>query len=60
VGKKGSKVKVNFDEEDLKAFEELKKRFFSALSLQRLNTDKPFVLRVDASAYALGATLEDC
>jgi hypothetical protein len=26
--------------------------------LQRVNPDKPFVLRVDASRYAVGATLE--
>jgi hypothetical protein len=26
--------------------------------LQRVNPDKPFVLRVDASRYAIGATLE--
>jgi len=58
VGKKGSKVKIFFDKEDIEAFEELKKRLCSGLSLQRVNPDKPFVLRVDASGYAVGATLE--
>jgi hypothetical protein len=58
VGKKGSKQRVEFDEEDLKAFEELKKRLCEGLILQRVNPDKPFVLRVDASGYAVGATLE--
>jgi hypothetical protein len=58
VGKKGSKVKITFDKEDLEAFEELKKRLCSGLNLQRVNPDKPFVLRVDASGYAVGATLE--
>ena len=28
------------------------------LVLQRVNPDKPFLLRVDASRYAVGATLE--
>ena len=28
------------------------------LSLQRVNRDKSFILRVDASKYAVGATLE--
>ena len=58
VGKKGSRVKVEFSPEDVQAFEELKKRLCSGLILQRVNPDKPFVLRVDASGYAVGATLE--
>ena len=58
VGKKGSKVKITFDKEDLAAFEELKKRLCSGLILHRVDPDKPFVLRVDASGYAVGATLE--
>ena len=57
IGKKGSKQKVEFDQLDLKAFEELKRRLCSGLSLQRVNPDKPFVLRVDASGYAVGGTL---
>ena len=58
LGKKGSKQRVEFDAEDLEAFEELKRRLCQGLSLQRVNPDKPFVLRVDASGYAVGATLE--
>ena len=58
IGKKGSKQKVEFDAEDLAAFQELKNRLVSGLALQRVNPDKPFVLRVDASGYAVGATLE--
>jgi hypothetical protein len=53
LGKKGSKQKVEFDAQDLEAFEELKRRLCSGLSLQRVNPDKPFVLRVDASGYAV-------
>ena len=44
--------------DDQKAFEEIKMVLCSKLILQRVNPDKPFVLRVDASRYAVGATLE--
>ena len=57
-GKKGSKVRITWDEEDQKAFDEIKARVCSQLVLQRVNPDKPFVLRTDASQYAVGATLE--
>ena len=58
LGKKGSKAKITWDEDDQKAFEEIKSRLCSRLCLQRVNPDKPFVLRVDASGYAVGASLE--
>jgi hypothetical protein len=58
IGKKGSKFKIHFSAEELAAFEEIKKRLCSELLLQHVNPDKPFVLRVDASRYAVGATLE--
>ena len=58
LGKKGSRHKLQFNEEDIQAFEEIKKRLCSKLILQRVNPDKPFILRVDASRYAVGATLE--
>jgi hypothetical protein len=57
-GKKGSKKQIAWGEEDQKAFEEVKARLCSQLVLQRVNPDKPFVLRADASKYAVGATLE--
>ena len=58
IGRKGSKKRVEFDSADLEAFHELKRRLVSGLSLQRVNPDKPFILRVDASGYAVGASLE--
>ena len=57
-GKKGSKKAITWTEEDQKVFEELRRILSSKLELQRVNPDKPFVLRVDASKYAIGATLE--
>ena len=58
IGKKGSKHPISWEAEDQKVFEELKVRLCSKLGLQRVNPDKPFVLRVDASGYAVGACLE--
>ena len=60
IGKKGSKVTITWTPEDQKVFDEVKRRLCSGLSLQRVDADKPFVLRVDASGYAIGATLEQC
>ena len=57
-GKKGSKVRITWCEGDQQAFDEIKRRLCSQLVLQRVNPDKPFVVRVDASAYAVGASLE--
>ena len=57
-GKKGSKKKIEWSDSDIRNFEEIKKRLCTQLSLQIVNPDKPFVLRVDASQYAVGATLE--
>ena len=58
LGKKGSKHKISWTPEDQKLFDEIKNRLCSKLSLQRVNPDRPFVLRVDASGYAIGASLE--
>ena len=57
-GKKGSIVKVRWDEESVHDFEDTKKALCQALSLQNLRVDQPFVLRVDASGKAVGAALE--
>ena len=58
VGKKGSRRKNSWELADKEAFNEIKKRLLSKLFLQTVNPNKPFVLRVDASTYAVGATLE--
>ena len=58
LGKKGSKLPVTFTVEERRLFEELKRKLLSGLSLQAVNPDKPFVLRCDASKYAIGAALE--
>ena len=58
IREKGSKAVIGWDEADLEAFEAIKKVLCESLILQRVNPDKPFVLRVDASKYAVGAALE--
>ena len=58
VGKKGSKAVIGWDDADLEAFEAIKKVMCDSLVLQRVNPDKPFVLRVDVSKIAVEAALE--
>jgi hypothetical protein len=58
VGKKVRKIRVNVTKEDIVMFEKIKKILCEGLVLQRVNLDEPFVLWVDASRYAEGATLE--
>ena len=58
IGKKGSKAKIDWSTEDEQCFAEIKRRLCSNLVLQRVNPDLPFILRTDASGYAVGATLE--
>jgi hypothetical protein len=57
-GKKGSKKRISWKPSDIEAFEKIKSLLCGELILQHVNPDKPFVLRVDASQYAVGATLE--
>ena len=57
-GKAGSHVKIAWVEIQEQAFKNIKKLLLSELVLQRVNPDKPFVLRCDASSYAVGAALE--
>ena len=56
--KKGAKTQIVWEEADLAAFADIKKLLCQALSLQRVDPNKSFVLRVDASKYAVGAALE--
>ena len=44
--------------DEVKAFEKLKEALAKSLSLHHMQVDKPFVLRTDASGYAIGAVLE--
>ena len=56
--KKGSKKPVDWTPEDIKAFEELKSKLAQQLELFQLDPDRPFVMRCDASDFAIGAVLE--
>ena len=57
-GKKGSKFKLTWTDTEIAAFETLKRAMMEKLSLQVVNPDWPFVLRTDASGFAIGAVLE--
>ena len=57
-GRKGSKEPVEWKKEDIEDFETLRKTLLGGLSLQVVNPDRPFVLRIDASGRAIGAVLE--
>ena len=57
-GKKGSQLRVVWCADAETAFEITKVALCEALELQSVNADLPFVLRVDASARAMGAALE--
>jgi hypothetical protein len=56
--KKGSRTPIEWTKQDEWAFETVKAALSSQLTLQRMNPDKPFVVRTDASRYAAGAVLE--
>ena len=57
-GRKGSKKKLAWTPEAEDAFNSLKERLLGQLGLFMVDPDKGFVLRTDASDYAVGAVLE--
>ena len=56
--KKGSKKPIIWDDEANNAFEAMKRALLDKLKLWIINPNKGFVLRTDASDYAVGAVLE--
>ena len=58
-GRKGSKTKLAWAPEAKDAFSRLKERLLGQLGLFLVDPDKGFVLRTDASDYAVGAVLEE-
>ena len=56
--KKGSKKALVWNEESHRSFEGMKQAQLSAEGLHLLDPDRGFVLRTDASDYAIGAVLE--
>ena len=56
--KKGSKKALVWTEESDRAFEGMKQALLSAVGLHLVDPDRGFVLRTDASDYAIGAVLE--
>ena len=56
--KKGSKKALVWDADSDRAFEGMKQALLSAVGLQLVDPDRGFVLRTDASDYAVGAVLE--
>ncbi len=57
-GRIGSKEPVKWKKEYIEDFETLRKTLLGGLSLQGVNPDRPFVLRIDASGRAIGVVLE--
>ena len=56
--KMGSVVKVKWDADSMKSFEETKTAICKGLTLPNVRVEQPFVMRVDASGRAIGASLE--
>ena len=57
-GKAGSQRPVTFGPREKEAFQAIKDKLQGQLELYTLSPDRPFVLRVDASGWAVGAALE--
>ncbi len=58
-GKKGSVKPVEWDYDSRQAFENIKKALANGLEVYRIEPDEPFILRTDASDFALGAVLDN-
>ena len=56
--KKGSTKPISCTAEDQEIFDQLKERLCHQLGLHHMDPYRPFVLRTDASKYAIGAVLE--
>ena len=56
--RKGSKKALVWNDESDRAFEGMKQALLSAVGLHLVDPDRGFVLRTDASDYAVGAVLE--
>ena len=56
--KKGSKKALVWNDESHRAFEGMEQALLSAVGLHLVDPDRGFVLRTDASDYAVGAMLE--
>jgi hypothetical protein len=57
-GKKGSQKAIEWQPEDIIAFEKLKAILAESLELFQVEPDQPFVLHTDASNWAVGAVLQ--
>ena len=57
-GKKGSQKRLHWTQEGVDAFHSTKLALTDKLELYQVQPDQPFVLRTDASRYAIGAVLE--
>ena len=57
-GKPGSQKPFEFGEAERQAFEGVKRKLQESLELYTVTPEKPFVLRVDASGWAVGAAFE--
>jgi acetyl esterase/lipase len=57
-GKKGSRAPISWTPVDLEAFARLKQKLAQQLELYQIDPDRPFVMRCDASGFAIGAVLE--
>ena len=58
MGKKGSTFVLQWSDEEIKAFEDVKTGLVQSLELFQVDPDKPFRLRCDASDFAIVAELQ--